>query len=113
MELRGLFKRLLAIFTIAAVAFAPISMGSVAQAAEGGVAQAMADMPCCPSQTPAVPDSPKSGPSAVLCSMCCPAIPTSSISMPARFAVAHVRKASDDVWRHLLLDPPQPKPPQT
>jgi len=112
MELIGFFKRLLAIFTIAAIAFAPISAGSVAQATDGGMAQAMADMPCCPHDTPAMPDSQKSCPFAVLCSMCFPAIPTASIAMPARFAVADVRMPREDIWRDLLLDPPLPKPPQ-
>jgi hypothetical protein len=113
MYLTGLFKRLLAILVIAALAFAPISATSIVQAAEGGTAQAMDDMPCCPNDAPAMPDSQKSCPFAVLCSMCFPAIPTSSISVPARFAVAHVRMPRDDIWRDLLLDPPPPKPPQT
>src|SRR5690348_2617440 len=114
MKLIEVFKRLFAIFSIVAVTFAPISVASVVQAAaEGGTALAMPEMPCCPNQTPALPDSQKSYPLAVLCSMCFPALPASSIGMPARYAVAHVRMPRDEIGRDLLLDPPPPKPPRT
>jgi hypothetical protein len=117
-------SRLLAIAAVVSLLAAPVVTPSGAEAMDGASMAEMSEMaemasmsgamPCCPHQTPAIPDCWKSCALAVLCmAKCFPGAPAESAFIPARFGVAVTKIPGNDLWRDLLPEPPPPRPPRT
>jgi hypothetical protein len=116
----SLIPRLLSILAIVSLLTSPMMTPSGAVAMDDAPAADMPDMgtmadgmPCCPHQSPALPDCAKSCPLAILCiAKCFPNAPDVAAFILMRFAVADVKTLADDLWRNLLPDPPPRKPPR-
>lgn len=79
----------------------------------GASAAGMADgMPCCPPETPALPDCQKDCPLAALCLAKCFGGAVASSFAPIRIARAASLAAFDDAARDGLPQAPPPRPPQ-
>jgi hypothetical protein len=117
----SLIPRLLSILAVLSLLIVPMMMLSGAAATDHAATAKISDMattadgmPCCPHKKPVLPDCDKSCPLAIVCmANCFPAAPTASAFIPVRYAVAFVKKPSNDLWRDLLPDPPPLKPPRS
>ncbi len=107
---------MLAPFTAPAVAggmaapMATADAGTDMTSMDGGMA--MADMPCCPPEKPAVPDCQKACPLATLClaKLVQGILPVSAVS--ARFSVTLALLPGNDAPLDTLAPLPPPRPPQ-
>jgi len=109
----SLIARLLSILAIAGLLTAPLAMPTSAATGDASMSEMATmsdDMPCCPHEKPVWPDCSKSCPLAVMCMGMF--VPAASAFLPVRLAVADVKVPGDEIWRHLLPDPPPPKPPR-
>ncbi|MBM6595398.1 hypothetical protein [Microvirga pudoricolor] len=106
----------LAPFTAPAVAggmAAPMAMTDTGMdMAPPGDGIAMAEMPCCPPEQPAVPDCQKACPLATLClaKIAQGIAPVSAV--PSRFSIARALLAGNDANLETLDPIPPPRPPQ-
>jgi hypothetical protein len=118
--------RLLSVLAIVGIVLAPFTAPAVA----GGMAapmtmmdtatdmtsmdgdMAMADMPCCPPERPAMPDCQKACPLATLClaKIVQGILPVGAVS--TRFSVALVLLPGNDATPDTLAPLPPPRPPQ-
>ncbi len=89
---------------------APWAMQDVA--AEASAAEMADGMPCCPPETPALPDCQKDCPLAALCLAKCFGGAVASFFVPIRIARAASVAAFDDAARDSLPQAPPPRPPQ-
>lgn len=130
MNLRLALCRFLSICAIVGLVLAPLAapvnaldMGSAAMGAAGHpVIQAMAagaspaemadGMPCCPPETPALPDCQKDCPLAALCLAKCFGGAVASSFAPIRVACPASVSAFDDAARDSLPQAPPPRPPR-
>lgn len=106
----------LAPFTAPAVAGGMATPAAMADAgmvmASMGDGMAMAGMPCCPPETPAVPDCQKACPLATLClaKVVQGIVPVTAV--PTRFSIALARVTGNDAAPETLAPIPPPRPPQ-
>lgn len=74
---------------------------------------AMDDMPCCPHETPTMPDCSKGCPLMALClAKAVPGLP-SGVGLPVRVAIVEGVLWGGDVPFHSLAQAPPPEPPRS
>jgi hypothetical protein len=116
--------RLLSILAIVGIVLAPFTAPAVAggmvvpmATADTGMdmasmGDAMADMPCCPPEKPAMPDCQKACPLATLCLAKVVQGIVPVYAVPARFSLAQSPTPGNDATPDTLAPLPPPRPPQ-
>jgi hypothetical protein len=132
MTLWPAFRRLLATLAVISLALAPTTAPAVAgsepasmvamidqaagaadQAADGTVAMAMDEMPCCPPVQPMTPDCQKGCPLAALCLVKVPPALAESVSVPLRVVNRSPLVWTDEAAFSSIAQAPLPEPPRS
>lgn len=116
MDIRRTIGRLLAVFVIAGLAFAPLVTPAAAErvtsAATGDMSAMSADMPCCPDEQKS--DGCKDCPLLALCMLTvAQADPSASNGIRISFQVRRLSFAFDDLAADGLVGDPPDHPPRT
>jgi hypothetical protein len=105
-------RRLLSILAIVGLVVAPLVTPATAGGMTAAGVAAMADMPCCPDEKPAMPDCAKTCPLMAICLAKCFRDLSAGVAVSAPLAIAERIVPSDEAQWDSLSQAPPPRPPR-